>query len=170
MEIVALLEKMNNFLDKSFVFQSVKFLLGFYMIIIVLTMLGILFRIGKIYLTVLIAGQEFPNITKGKLQKNWERILGLMESGDSRNWKIAILEVAQMLDEVLKTVRYPGDTLGDKLNGMVEVQLRNLEQVKEANKIKNRIVQDDGFEISKEEARRIIDIFADSLRFFEVIE
>lgn len=170
MEIVEVLEKMNSFLEQSFIFRSIKALLGFYVIVIVLVLLGVLFRIGKTYWVVLVAGQEFPNVTKGKFQKRWDRVQELIMAEDSRNFKIAILESAQMLDEILKISQYSGDTLGDKLNGMIDVQLRNLEQVKEANKIKNKVVQDGGFDVSKEEARKIVEIFGDSLRFFEVID
>ena len=170
MEIIEALEKFNSFLNQSFIFRSVKALLAFYMIVIVLVLLGILYRTGRSYWTVLMAGQEFPSMTKGKFQKRWEDILALINSTDSRNWKIAILESAQMLDEVLKTTKHPGDTLGERLNGLVESQLKNLEEVKQANKIKNKIVQEEGFDISQEEAMKIIGIFGDSLRFFELID
>lgn len=170
MEIVEVLEKMNSFLGQSFVFQAIKSLLAFYMVVIVFVIFGILFRIGKIYWVVLTAGQEFPNITKGKFQKDWERVLALMNSQNFKDWKIAVLESSQMLDEILKISQYAGDTLGDKLNGMVDIQLKNLEQAKEANKIKNKVVQDDRFDISREEAQKIVEIFGDSLRFFEVID
>lgn len=169
MEIIEVLEQINSFLDQSFVFKTVKALLGFYMVVIVLVLLGILFRTGKTYWTVLISGQEFPNITKGKLQKRWEDILVLVNSNNPSSWKAAILESAQMLDEILKTIQYPGENLGERLNGMVEIQLKNLEQVKQANKIKNRIVQEDGFNVSKEEAQKIVEIFGDAMKFFEVI-
>ncbi len=170
MEIVEVLEKMNSFLEQSFIFRSIKALLGFYVVVIVIVLLGVLFRIGKTYWVVLVAGQEFPSVTKGKFQKRWDRVQSLIMTEDSMNFKIAILESAQMLDEILKISQYSGDTLGDKLNGMIDVQLRNLEQVKEANKIKNKVVQDGGFDVSKEEARKIVEIFGDSLRFFEVID
>lgn len=170
MEIIEALEQMNSFLEQSFIFRSVKVLLGFYMIVIVLVLIGILFRTGKGYWVVLMSGQEFPNVTRGKFQKRWDEIMTLINSGDSKSWKIAILESAQMLDEVLKTTQHSGETLGEKLNGMVEVQLRNLEEVKQANKIKNRIVQEDAFDISQEEAKKIVEIFGDSLRFFELVD
>jgi hypothetical protein len=140
------------------------------MIVIVLVLLGILFRTGRGYWTVLMSGHEFPNITRGKLQKRWDSVLLLIGSNEISSWKAAILESAQMLDEILKTTQYSGETLGEKLDGMVEVQLRNLDQIKSANKIKNRIVQEDGFEISKEEAQKIVEIFGDAMKFFEVIE
>ncbi len=170
MEIIEYLEQMNSFLEQSYIFRSVKALLGFYMIVIVLVLLGILFRTGRGYWTVLMSGQEFPNITRGKLQKRWDSVLLLIGSNEILNWKAAILESAQMLDEILKITQHSGETLREKLDGMVEVQLRNLDQIKSANKIKNRIVQEDGFEISKEEAQKIVEIFGDAMKFFEVIE
>lgn len=169
MEIIEFLEQMNIFLEQSFIFRTVKFLLAFYMIIMVLAIIGIIFRLWRHYWVVLVTGQEFPKVSKGQFQKRWDKLEERIQSDNPNNWKAAILESAQMLDEVLKIIQYPGENLGERLSGMLPSQLDNLEQVKEANKIKNRIIQDDSYEITKEEAQKIVEIFGNSLRFFEAV-
>ena len=60
--------------------------------------------------------------------------------------------------------------MGEKLDGMLPSQLENLEEVKEANKVKNRIVNDESFAISQLDAKKIVDTFANALRFLEAIQ
>ena len=65
---------------------------------------------------------------------------------------------------------YAGETLGEKLNQMKENQFSNIDQLKEANLIKNKIVQEENFMIAQNEARQIVEIFADGLKIMEVID
>ncbi|MFW5884806.1 MAG: hypothetical protein ACOCUF_01050 [Patescibacteria group bacterium] len=168
MEIIQIVEEINHFLEQSYLFRAFKFLLGFYLIVMFLTLLGVLFRIGRPYYTALISGADY-NLTPGKFQKRWTEIEKRMDSADPDQWKAAILESAQILDEILGTIGYEGDNLGKKLDNMFPEQLRNLEEAKEANKIKNKIVKDDKYELTKEEAQKTMGIFRDSLDFFEIL-
>jgi len=131
--------------------------------------IGILYRIGKLYWTILMTGQEFP-VVKRKLQARWEKTEKRLESPDANQWKAAILEAAQMLDEVLKIIGYKGQTLGERLNEMLPEQLENLEEVKAANEVKNNIVKDERYILSREEAQQVFSAFKKALRLFEAIE
>jgi hypothetical protein len=73
------------------------------------------------------------------------------------------------LKEILDVIGYEGKNLGEKLDGMSPEQLRNLEEVKKANDTKNKIVKDDKYELTKEEAQETLSIFRDSLDFFEIL-
>jgi hypothetical protein len=128
----------------------------------------VLFRIGRPYYTVLISGAGYK-ITPGKFQKRWTNIKKRMDSEDPDQWKAAILESSQILKEILDVIGYEGKNLGEKLDGMSPEQLRNLEEVKKANDTKNKIVKDDKYELTKEEAQETLSIFRDSLDFFEIL-
>ena len=104
------------------------------------------------------------------MQLRWDETKERIESQNPNEWKAAILESANMLNEVLGIIGYEGVVLGEKLEGMLPSQLENLEEVKEANKVKNRIVNDEDFVISQLEARKIVDTFANALRFLEAIQ
>ncbi len=169
MELIEIMEKARAFLERSFFFKTARFVIGLYLIIMIVVVAGVLYRIGKIYWVILFTGQEFP-VTKGRTQKKWEKLKGYLETNNPSQWKVAILEASKMLYEILDIIGYKGKTLGEKLNVMLPSQLENLEEVKEANLIKNKIVRDDEFQLSKEEARRVVNVFAQALKFFEAIE
>lgn len=169
MEIIEFIDNINNMLETSFMFRAFKFILGFYLIIIAITVGLMLWRLVKVgYFILLQTGQEFP-LTKGKMQESWEESQERLKTSDPDEWKAAVLEVANMLGEILRIVGYKGETLGERLNNMLPNQLENLEQAKEANKIKNKIVQDEAFTITREEARQVTEAFGESLRYFEAI-
>lgn len=121
------------------------------------------------YWKVLLSGSELPS-AKGRMQVLWEKSIQRLESDNPNKWKAAILELSSMLNEVLGVIGYEGILLGEKLEKVKPHQLENLTEVIEANKVKNIIVQDDNFELTKEEANRIAEVFARSLRLLEAIE
>lgn len=164
-------EIFSNYLDQFYWFRTFKFILGFYLIIMLITVSLILFRLVKkySYWTTLTAGQEFKKVGRGKFQIKWEKVMKRVNGSEESDWKVAVLEAAQMLDEVFKIVKYDGDTLGDKLENITSAQLDNLEEVKGANEVKNKIVQDEKFQITQEEAKKTVAIFGDALKFFEAI-
>jgi len=169
MEIIDALENMNEFLNQSYFFRAFKFFLGFYLIVMVLTIAGILFRIWKEYTASLFKGSDYkPEI--GKFQKRWNVIESQVESDNSSNWSAAVLDCSQMLNEILKAIGYEGDNLGERLNNLSTKQIPEKEKLKVVNEVKNKIVLDSNFKINQKEARMIRDTVGRVLDDYEVIE
>lgn len=169
MEILNYLETFNNVLERSFLFRGFKAVLAFYLILMTITIALIIWRLMRAgYFIVLQTGQEYP-LVKGKMQERWEEAQQWMEGNNPDEWNAAVLETARMLNEILGIVGYKGETLGEKLETMLPNQLENLEQAKEANKVKNKIVNNPNFKLSKEEVKQTVEVFADSLKYFEAI-
>jgi hypothetical protein len=74
-----------------------------------------------------------------------------------------------MLNEVLEIIGYEGETLGKKLSNLIPEQLENLETIKQANEVKNEIVKNSEYKITKEEAEKLVNTFGDALKFFEAV-
>jgi len=169
MEVVEALGKMNEFLNQSYLFRAFKFLLGFYLIVMVLTIIGILIRIWKDYTSVLFKGAGYkPEI--GKFQKRWNAVEAQVKSDDPNNWSAAVLECSQMLNEVLKAIGYEGDNLGERLNNLPAKQVSDIEKLKVVNEVKNKIVLDQSFKINQREAKVIRDTVGKVLDNYEMIE
>ncbi len=168
--LIRYLEQGNAFLERSYLFRGFKFMLAFYLILMVVTIGLMLYGLVKAnYWKVLMSGSELPS-AKGRMQASWERSIERLESDEPNKWKAAILELSGMLNEVLGIIGYEGNLLGEKLEQIKSYQLDNIRDVVEANKVKNLIVQDENFEITKEEAKRIAEVFARALRLLEAIE
>lgn len=173
MEIIQWMENINKILEKSVFFLTFRFILAFYLIITFIAVILILIRLfQKDYLTELLVGAGRPNFKnqKSQAQKRWQKIIDRLDSNQSNDYKAAILEAASFFNETLGAAGYAGETLGEKLNQMKENQFSNIDQLKEANLIKNKIVQEENFMIAQNEARQIVEIFADGLKIMEVID
>ena len=86
-------------------------------------------------------------------------------SSSSSDWKIAIVEGDKILDKTLEFKGFQGASLGEKLKQMVPAELPDLyEEVWEAHKIRNRIVHEPDFEISQNEARKVVGIYERALK------
>jgi hypothetical protein len=168
-QIIQYLDQAGDFLNQSFIFRGLKFVLAFYLIVMTIASILIIIRLVKFqYLKVLLYGQETP-VTTGKMQKRWNKLEDRLDSPDPNQWKAAVLEAATMLSEILGIIGYEGKTLGERLSQLQPAQLENLEQVKEANQIKNKIVQDSHFNLSKEDAERVVEVFGEALEFYEAV-
>ncbi len=168
--LISYLEQTNAFLEKSFVFRGFKFILAFYLILMTATMLLMLYRlVKKNYWKLLVSGSSLPSV-KGKMQVLWEKSIKRLETDDPNRWKASILELSSLLNEVLGIVGYQGILLGEKLENVQPYQLENLAEVIEANKVKNLIVQDDSYKLTQEEATKLAEVFARSLRLLEAID
>ncbi len=169
MNLIDGLEAMNEFLNQSYLFRAFKFFLSFYMIVILLIVVGIVYRIWNDYWASLSKGAEYkPEL--GKYQLRWNKVNQQIESGDPIQRNIAVLECSQMLNEVLKAIGYEGDSLGERLDKLLPSQLDNIDKLKASNEIKNKIVQDPNFQVSLEEADKIRAVVGRALDTFEVIE
>ena len=99
----------------------------------------------------------------------WREIKGHMDSDIPEQWKMAIIEADALIDSILKKTGYEGDTLGEKLKNIEPSDFDNIQNVWEAHKIRNRIVHDSKYPITKEEAKGVIGKYEKALKEFKYI-
>lgn len=87
----------------------------------------------------------------------WKTIQQLIESGQESDWRQAIIESDIMLDEMLSSHGYPGDTLGEKLKAGNPSQFKTLSSAWDAHKVRNEIAhQGSSYQLSESLAHRTI--------------
>lgn len=169
MDFIDSLEAMNEFLNRSYIFRAFKFFIGFYLIVMTLTIIGILIRIWNSYTASLFKGASYkPEL--GKFQTRWNKVNQQIKKGDSVSLAASVLECSQMLNEILKAIGYEGDNLGERLNKLSPNQIEGIEKLKVVNEVKNKLVRDPSFRINQEEAEIIRDTVGRVLDTYEVIE
>ena len=102
-------------------------------------------------------------------QSKWDEILSHMESSKEADWKLAIIEADKLVDNLLQSMGYPGDTMGDRLTNMQDGRIRNLEGIWEAHKIRNKLVHDLNYFLRYAEAKRAIQIYREVLKEFNAV-
>jgi len=102
-----------------------------------------------------------------RIERTWLRTKARLDSGLESEYKLAVIEADNMLDDILKRMEFAGETLGEKLGGLSAASLPNIEEIKNAHQIRNNIIHDPDYRLSLEEARRVMDIYEKALRDLE---
>ena len=169
MDLIEYIERFNEFVNQSYLVKAFKFFLGFYLILLVLTIIGIAYRFWPGYTRVLFHGAGYrPEI--GKFQRRWNKVNKQIDKDDPAGWAAAVLECSQMLNEVLKAIGYEGDNLGERLEKLLPSQINDIEKLKVVNEVKNHLVQNPDFRVTQEEAAAIRDAVGRVLDNYEMIE
>lgn len=95
-------------------------------------------------------------------QKNvrWERVEQYMTSLNPSDWKIAILEADNILDEIVERMGYKGTTLGERMKNIEASDFPYLEEVWDVHKLRNTLAhKGTNLDISRSEAEQAINIY-----------
>lgn len=101
----------------------------------------------------------------------WKVVLEHVISENPAEWKLAILEADNMLDEILEEQGYLGDTLADKLKAMSSTRLASYNEVWEAHKLRNQIAHGGAMEmdLTKKMARDAVAQFGNAFKELGVL-
>lgn len=165
-QILALVLK---FYQSSF-FLGIKFLLAVYaaVLFVDITLLLILRGLGSNIRTAL-KGMDIPTIPKGKLRKKWDKIKIRLESENPSQYKVAIIEADKVVDGILGGIGYKGKDMLEKLEKVKPDHIENLDNLHRAHQIRNQIIHEKDFNVSRKLAGEIIKIYEDFLRSLEFI-
>lgn len=92
--------------------------------------------------------------------ERWKKVLDYLFSGNSNDWKLAVIEADSMLFNLVTQLGFKGDTLGDKLKNANRDNFRSLSAAWEAHNVRNKIAHEgSSFEFSHHEAKMIISLY-----------
>lgn len=109
------------------------------------------------------------HVSKRRSLRAWKQILERLGTEDNNNWKLAIIESDRVLNEILKMSGYLGDDLDEKLDILTSAQLANIEDVKRAHMVKNRIAKDPTVEVDKKEVWEVMSVYEEAFKQLNLI-
>ena len=115
---------------------------------------------------------EVSKISKSKREKlkEWKKVKELFNRGSLSDLKLSIIEADKLLDEVLTNfLGFKEGTLKEKLEHLPKEQFPELEELKYAHFIRNKIVHEKNFSLSRREAKVIISIYENFFRSLDLI-
>ncbi|MDO8424250.1 MAG: hypothetical protein Q7S54_01400 [bacterium] len=105
-----------------------------------------------------------------KKNEKWLRVTEHANSENLSDWKLAIIEADVMLEELLRTLGYHGDSVGEMLKSAEGGDFIYLDAAWEAHKVRNRIAHQGGdFQLNERETRRAIALFETVFREARII-
>ena len=102
--------------------------------------------------------------------ERWEKILKLANSPNSSDWRMAIIEADTMLEELLRSIGYQGESLGDMLRSVDKTEFLTIEDAWEAHKMRNAVAHSGGtFRLNERETKHTVSLFEKVFNEFDVI-
>ncbi|HAT74132.1 MAG: hypothetical protein US30_C0006G0029 [Candidatus Moranbacteria bacterium GW2011_GWF2_36_839] len=161
-----------GFYNSTF-FSIVKFILGIYAMVVLADIVLLLIQRGLSGdLRETSFGMNVPPELvgkKGKLRKKWNKIREGIKSSEEANWKIAIIEADEIIDDLIRRMGYAGENMGERLAEITPGQIENIEELKRAHETRNQIIHDEAFKLTKEQAEETLGYFENFLKYFEVL-
>jgi len=107
---------------------------------------------------------------KKKLRRQWYKIREKLDSDNESEWKVAIIEADNLIDDLLKRMGYKGENMAERIQNIVPGQVEKLEELKEAHSYRNKIIHEEEFQLTRDKAKEIIALYEEFLITFEVLE
>lgn len=98
-----------------------------------------------------------------KFVKQWTQIKRRLEVGQDSENKLAIIEADSTFNDVLEKMGFVEETFEGRIKHLTSDLLPNIEQVLEAHKVRNNIVYDPNYQLTLDEAKKIISIYEKAL-------
>lgn len=124
---------------------------------LIITICVVLAVILALYVLIKAGRKKISTRDQKYIQKHWEHI----EDEKNKNPNSAILEADKLLGHVLKLLGYEG-SLGEMLKKS-ESLFKNINDVWEAHKLRNRIAHEMGIKISEKETKSALRKFKSAL-------
>ena len=113
--------------------------------------------------------RDLGELSKSEARSNWAEIKEKAESPIESDYREAMMKADEFLDEALKTARFSGESLADRLKTVRDDQLEFKDDIIWADNLKSKIAVDDNFNVSREEAKRAVYIFERALKEIGVL-
>ncbi len=153
--------------------RTIKFLLFIYIVVLFIDIVILLsFRgVSRDLRMNLLGTDQRPLFSAGagKSQRKWEKILARLSGRDAAQYKLALLEADALVDTVMAGSRWMGANLSERIAAVHPGQIESLESLREAHAVRNRVVNDANFEIDREEAERVLGLYAQFLEEMELL-
>lgn len=142
--------------------------LGVYALVVLVDVILLLFlRDIPSDLKTTMYGSRRPMITPSKFTKRWDAVMARIDTGNPSQYKVAVLEADVIAEEMLGGIGYDGSNMKERLEAVRPGQIVSVERLRAGHDIRNRIIRDPSFALSREEADSIL---AGYKSFFDELE
>lgn len=115
-------------------------------------------------------GMSAEGVVENSTNERWQRVMDHINSTNSADWRLAIIEADIMLDELLTASGHHGTSVGEKLKSVEKSDFVTLDSAWEAHKVRNSIAhKGSDFPLNEREAKRAISLFEEVFKEFKII-
>lgn len=89
----------------------------------------------------------------------WEAVLSKAVTGKVESMRLAVIEADALTDTVLKNSGYEGENLAERLARVLPSEVKSVEGVWAAHRLRNDLVHTPGFVLTAEAAKAALDVY-----------
>ncbi|MBD3250979.1 hypothetical protein GF380_00665 [Candidatus Uhrbacteria bacterium] len=138
---------------------------------IVILVVGLFVLFGFIILIMMLRRilhrPELHGLTREQIKRKWDEVEKIAHQG-MMGMKMGIVEADNLLDGCLKSMMIPGETMGERLR-VAGYKYPELKKVWFAHKLRNQIVHESTFQISKRQGQAAIHEYRRALKLLNVL-
>lgn len=97
------------------------------------------------------------------LRVRWENVLKKADSKPPESYVLAIIEADKLVDSILKQLNLPGEHMADRLERLSSNDLKSLDRLWRAHRIRNELVHAPEYNISEFDAKEVLTTYKDFL-------
>ncbi|MFA6484673.1 MAG: hypothetical protein WCV59_00060 [Parcubacteria group bacterium] len=166
----------------STTFSVIKFIIGIYVAVIFVDIILFLFQRGlggdvrDTRLGMNVPKEFLRKKPRQKLAMRWKKLREEIETGENNKIKVAIISADDIIANLIRRM-YAGAPFAKKeipidemLNAIPDGQIENMADIKNSHLERNRIIHDESFHPTKEEAYEILAPFEEFLRYHGVLD
>ena len=94
----------------------------------------------------------------------WEKVVKKFVSGTPEGITLAVIEADKIVDDALKNLGLDGEHMADRLGQLSEEEVKGLDALWRAHRLRNNLVHSPDFKVSIEDAERALDAFENFLK------
>lgn len=99
-----------------------------------------------------------------QFERRWKGIAKKIESGSEKDYKFAILEADDFLQQVLENADYQGQNMEELIEDAGKKNLPNYKEILEAHNVRNSIVHNVNYALDLNTARRILSDYEKTIK------
>lgn len=113
----------------------------------------------------------FPRtLARRGLARQWGKIKKSLEKSKMESqWKVSLIKGLALFDKKLEKMGYGGKSFTERLSKISSEEVSNLEELQRAGRVCQDVVRDPDYQLSKEEAQRVLEAFERALTEFGVM-
>ena len=103
-------------------------------------------------------------------KERWNKIVNQFNPESTESTKIAIIDADKLVDDALKQIGLEGEHMADRLEKLFPQELRTLDKLWRAHRLRNNLVHNPGFEIDAREAKTALRNYEAFLKEVKALE
>ena len=116
------------------------------------------------------AARKKPMLGDPAIREEWLKILEQADQKPPQSYALAIIEADKFTDGILRRVGYPGEHMADRLESLQGAEMRTLDDLWRAHRLRNELVHTPDFEVSVHDTKHALRAYQKFLTELGVLE